>query len=31
MRIPPTEYGEFAALCRATDEQEQREVRVVMP
>lgn len=31
MRIPPSEYAEFAQLCRATDEQEQREVRVVMP
>jgi hypothetical protein len=31
MRIPPGEYAEFAQLCRATDEQEQREIRVVMP
>lgn len=31
MRVPPAEYPELAALCRAADEQEQREVRVVMP
>ncbi|GAB4209036.1 MAG: hypothetical protein OHK0013_28040 [Sandaracinaceae bacterium] len=28
MRIPPTEYAAFAALCREADEHEQREIRV---
>ncbi|MFN7699121.1 MAG: DUF3857 domain-containing protein [Deltaproteobacteria bacterium] len=31
MRVPPAEYPALAALCRAADEQEQRETRVVMP